>query len=199
MPTAGPATPIQSCLNRLAAGDPAARDDLIRHSRDRLRGMAHDLLARNPRLRRWVESEDILQDALIRLDRAIRDVPLATTAHFLAVAGRNIRWRLLDLARHYYGAEGPAARHATPPPGSDPDPADARAGDPAALAELGELNARIDGLPAEEREAVELVYYLGLSQAEAAAHLGVSERTVRRRRLRAEAILGRLLGAGPSG
>ncbi|MBX9583025.1 MAG: hypothetical protein K2X87_22190, partial [Gemmataceae bacterium] len=135
-------TPRQACLDRLAAGDPAARAELVRLSRGRLLEMARRLLDRHPRFRRWGESEDLLQDALVRLDRALAAVPLATTADFLAVAATNIRWALSDLVRRYYGRYGVGANHASPPPDRDgppPDPADPRPGGSGAPAEYAEL------------------------------------------------------------
>ena len=60
-------TPIQACLDRLAAGDPAARDELIRVSRDRLVGLTRALLTRFQPLRRWTDSDDVLNaDQLYR-------------------------------------------------------------------------------------------------------------------------------------
>jgi RNA polymerase sigma-70 factor (ECF subfamily) len=47
----------------------------------------------------------------------------------------------------------------------------------------------IEGLPEPEREAFELVRIQGLTQAEAAAVVGVSERTVQRRLNRARLLL----------
>jgi RNA polymerase sigma-70 factor (ECF subfamily) len=52
---------------------------------------------------------------------------------------------------------------------------------PASLAEWTELHELMDGLPAEEREVIGLLFYQGLSQAEAAGVLKVGLRTVQRR------------------
>ena len=53
--------------------------------------------------------------------------------------------------------------------------------EPAALAEWCELHRHIRELPDEEREIVGLLFYQGLSQAEAAVILDVTVRTVQRR------------------
>ena len=45
----------------------------------------------------------------------------------------------------------------------------------------GSLHDHISDLPEDEREVVGLLFYQGLSQAEAAAVLGVAKRTVQRR------------------
>jgi RNA polymerase sigma-70 factor (ECF subfamily) len=49
------------------------------------------------------------------------------------------------------------------------------------LAEWSDLHRRIGELPAEVREVVDLLFYQGLMQAEAAELLGVTVRTVQRR------------------
>jgi len=53
--------------------------------------------------------------------------------------------------------------------------------DPARLAAWGEFHEKIGALPDEEREVFDLLWYQGLSQAEAAELLNVSERTIKRR------------------
>ena len=53
---------------------------------------------------------------------------------------------------------------------------------------------RIDALPAEEREAFDLVRIQGMTQAEAAAVLGVSPKTVRRWLMRGLKVLTESLG-----
>ena len=77
-------------------------------------------------------------------------------------------------------AAGAAAFAAGGNPEGGGGPADAREG-PASLAQWAELHELMDGLPPEEREVVGLLFYQGLSQAEAAEVLGVSLRTVQRR------------------
>lgn len=194
MTVAAPATPIQACLDRLAAGGPAARRELLQLSRDRLLAVLRGQLERFPRLRRWVQSEDVLHDAYQKLDRAVARVGPATTEHFLAVAARTFRWALTDLIRKHFGAEGVGANHHTPGADGrgalDLDAADPARG-PAALAELHEVVERVDRLPPVEREVVDLVYYHGLSHAAAGRVLGVCDRTVRRRLTAAEIRLGR--------
>jgi DNA-directed RNA polymerase specialized sigma24 family protein len=51
----------------------------------------------------------------------------------------------------------------------------------------------VEGLPEEEREAFDLCWYQGLTQAEAALLLSVSETTMKRRWLAARARLGAFL------
>jgi RNA polymerase sigma-70 factor (ECF subfamily) len=183
MPAVDPVTPVQACLNRLAAGDAAAREDLFRFVRDRLLVMVRSMLARFPAVRRFEQSDDVVQQVLIRLDRALAQIPLAMTRDFLSVAATNVRREVIDLARHYYGPQGTGANHFTP--GSDgpnlEQVAEAGRDDPARLAECVELHEQIQTLPVEEREVVDLQWYVGLSQPEIADLLGFSVRTVKRR------------------
>jgi len=174
---------VESWLGRLPTGGPAALDQLIRHSSDRLRALTRQLLDTFPRVRRWVQTDDVLQNALLRLLRALRAVQPTSARAYFALAAEQVRRELLDLARHYYGPEGIGAHHATPAPAaSSPaiDQADA-SHDPAALAEWFELHRQIGALPDDERAVVGLLYYQGLTQASAAAVLNVTVRTVQRR------------------
>ena len=62
------------------------------------------------------------------------------------------------------------------------------------MAAWTEFHRQIDRLPDEEREIFDLLWYQGLSQAEAASLLKVSERTVKRRWQSACLKLHRALG-----
>jgi RNA polymerase sigma-70 factor (ECF subfamily) len=162
--------------------------------------MIRKTLARYPGIRRWEESDDVLQNVLLRLHRTLEKLPLNTTRHFLAIAAVHIRRELIDLARHYFGPEGLGANHATPGSSqSDGPPADAACAplgnDPAAQVVWQELHEQINDLPEEEREVVDLLWYHGMTQNEVAALLNVSARTVRRRWQAARLRLAELLHA----
>ena len=60
-------------VGRLRAGDAAAREELIRTSLGRLERLARKMLRRFPTVKRWEDTGDVLQLALIRLDCALRD------------------------------------------------------------------------------------------------------------------------------
>ncbi len=176
---------MQQWLPRAVAGDAAALDALLRHCSDRLTLLTRRMLGDFQRVRRWAETDDVLQNSLVRLVSALRDVKPTTTRDFYALATLQIRRELIDLARHYYGPEGLGANHdsrvaagsqATGPP----DKSDVRH-EPGALAQWTELHEQIGALPEEERDVVGLLFYQGLAQAEASAVLGISLRTVQRR------------------
>jgi RNA polymerase sigma-70 factor (ECF subfamily) len=187
---------LQICLELLDAGDPAALDALIRLAHGRLRRLARKMLRGRPDLRRWEQTDDVLQNALLRLYRALQEVKPVSVRHFLRLAALQIRRELLDLGRHYFGPEGPGAHHATnagdatgPPRYDKPDAAN----DPRRLVEWVEFHQQVEQLPEEEREVLDLLFYHDLTQREAAVMLGVTERTVQNRYARALTKLHRVL------
>jgi RNA polymerase sigma-70 factor (ECF subfamily) len=180
---------IQACLDRLCGGDESARGELLSRACERLRTLASKMLEGYPKVRRWEQTDDVLQNSLMRLDRTLKDVPPKGVSDFLRLAALNIRRELRDLAKHYYGPQGQGARHATWGPGDSSTrgdesgpaaPADLSR-EPGRLAAWSEFHEQIGALPDEEREVFDLLWYKGLSQAQAAELLGVSERTIKRR------------------
>jgi RNA polymerase sigma factor (sigma-70 family) len=176
---------LQAWLERMRSGDPSALDELIRHVCGRLQRLTRRMLRGYPGVKRWAETDDVLQSALLRLLRALRAVQPGSMRAFFALATEQIRRELIDLARHYYGPEGPGAHHATqdgrdPSAGPRYDRPDL-SHEPSGLAEWCEFHQHLNQLPPEEREVVGLLFYQGLTQAEAAAVLNVAVRTVQRR------------------
>jgi RNA polymerase sigma factor (sigma-70 family) len=103
--------------------------------------------------------------------------------HFFNLAAVQVRRELLDLARHHFGPEGGGANHHT-----DGQPADDEGGtlhqnaeEPDDLAGWSEFHAQVEKLSEDEQEVVNLLYYEGLTQEEAAKVLGISFRTLKRR------------------
>jgi RNA polymerase sigma-70 factor (ECF subfamily) len=188
---------LQGCLDRLRAGEPAARDDLLSHSRERLLALTARMLSRYPRLRRWEEPDDVLQNALLRVGRMLDQVEVASVGDYLRLAATNIRRELLDLIRHHYGPRGGGANHATPPPGGAGDPAAESSGGTLSLTDWTEFHERAGRLPDGEREVFDLLYYHALTQEEAAEVLGISLSTLKRRWQSARLALMESLGGRP--
>jgi RNA polymerase sigma factor (sigma-70 family) len=180
---------IQGWIDRLQQGDESARNELINLACERLTRLTRKMLKGYPRVKRWEETGDVVQNAAIRLYRSLGEVKPATVVDFFRLAALNIRRELLDLAKHYYGPRGLGAKHATIGNQADSDSsprlgADKPASigdDPNRLAAWAEFHRQIEHLPDEEREVFDLLWYQGLSQAEAAGVLQVSERTIKRR------------------
>jgi RNA polymerase sigma factor (sigma-70 family) len=180
-------TQIQLRLERLGAGDGSARDELLTIAGDRLSRLARKMLKSFPGVRRWEQTDDVLQNATMRLYRALECSAPESPRSFFNLAAVQIRRELIDLARHYYGPRGMGAHHASNLPGPRDDSAvPQHAGgrdtyDPSRLAAWTEFHAQIDALPDQEKEVFNLIWYQELSQAEVATLLGVTERVVKYR------------------
>jgi RNA polymerase sigma factor (sigma-70 family) len=180
-------TRVGRALQRLAAGDAGVREDVIGWACGRMCEIAHRMLPSFPAVARWEQTDDVVQNAALRLDRALRDIVPADARGLVGLAAAQVRRELLDLARKYRGPESYGANHETNY---------RRLG--------GELRAKVDDaavpvesddildrwtrlhdaageLPEEEREVFHLCWYLGLKQDEIAGVLGCSVRTVKRR------------------
>src|SRR5262249_50093947 len=154
-----------------------------------------------PGVRRWEESDDIVQDSMIRLQRCFAKESINSPAHYFRLAARSISQAVIDLARRYYGPLGLGANHATPngdglvrpevAAGTDRD-------DPADLVLVIELHELIDELPAEVREVVRFHVILGMTLTEVADALGLSLSTVKRRRAEGQLRLSERLDPGPT-
>ena len=181
---------IQTWIDRMQAGDTTARGELIGFAADRLHRLTRKMLKGYPRVKRWELTDDVMQNAVLRLWKALAKVTPSSARHFFALATVQIRRELIDLSRRYYGPEGMAAKHESHVQGDnsasmpEAGKADSKL-DPRRLAERAEVHERVDSLPVEEREVIDLLYYQGLTQAEAAAVLDISEATLKRRRLAA--------------
>jgi RNA polymerase sigma-70 factor (ECF subfamily) len=171
---------LEAWLVRAHGGDAAAWNQLLRQSEGRLRVLASRLLLGFPRVRRYEDTDDVLQNAVVRLVRAVEEVKPRDLRDFLGLASLQIRRELLDLARHYFGPHGHGANVDSVGAGHAFQPA-AASSDAAELEQWTELHRRVGELPDLERETFDLLYYQGLPQAETAAILGVSIRTVQRR------------------
>ncbi len=174
---------LQGCLERMRKGERAGRDELLGHVYERLQRLARKMLKGFPGVRRWEQTDDVLQNALVRLLRALESVQPGSLREFFALTTEQLRRELLDLARHYYGPQGPGAKHATGGDGTGPAPYERQdlSHEPGALAAWTELHEQVGILPEEEREVVGLLFYQELTQPEAAAVLGVAVRTAQRR------------------
>jgi len=188
MPSDRTTIAVQRYLDAIA-GD-AHAEALVRELLDRAVRRLHMLCAnllhrRYPRLARPplnLEPDDLLSAVVERLIKAMRAVRPGNVRQFFGLANQHMRWELNELARRL---------DSNPPPqalGEDPAasaPSSASRPSPASLRIL----AAVDALPADEREAFDLVRIQGLSHPEAAEVLGVSTKTVQRRINRALVLL----------
>lgn len=177
---------LQPWIDRVQAGDEAARSELLAAASDRLLRLTRKMLNDFPGVGRWEDTDDVMQNAAIRLHAGMKSATFESVADFLRFAAVLIRRELIDLSRHYHGPQGLGRNYDSTPDGSA-----SRAGErlhpqdethePAALAEWTEFHSAVEELDDADREVFDLLWYQELTQGQAAAVLGINERTVQRR------------------
>jgi RNA polymerase sigma-70 factor (ECF subfamily) len=187
-------SPTAANLERLRAGDPDARNALLSHTRERLQRLARRMLRGYHDIGRWEDTDDVLQNALVRLSRALDAAAPTSVRHFYRLAAVQIRRELEDLADRYRGPCGVGANHQTDQHGAALAGAAAPSEEPASAEVWSEFHRQVEALPDDEQEVVALLWYGGLSQEAAAQTVGVSVRTIKRRWLSARLVLARALG-----
>lgn len=186
-PDSTDASRLEQCLARLEAGDANAREEVMTLACNRLRHMAHRMLQRYPTVRRYDETDDVVQNAALRLHRALAEVQPVTVPGFLGLAAIQVRRELIDLARKHMGTESYAANHETNyqqvhgEHRAKIDDAPASSEPHEQLVRWTRLHEAAESLPDDERRLFHLVWYLGADQKEAARLLDCSTRTVKRR------------------
>lgn len=201
-PSSGEAAALAACLARLAAGDLEARSGILELTAARLRVLAHRMLARFPNVSRWDDTDDVFQNAALRLHRALAR-PGGPPRSVMALAAAELRRELLDLARRYTGPLSQASHHATNVIRGAEGIAVGRYDEGAVAPDEGldrwsAFHEAIDGLPPLLREVFDLVWYVGADQKTIAGLLGCSERTVKTRwRDAREAVRAALEAAPP--
>ena len=133
-----------------------------------------------PSVKRWSETDDVLQNATIRLHKSLAQVKPESPRQFYGLAATQIRRELIDLARHFNGAEGIGANHDTDNAESVRNVNDTRH-EPQSMEGWTEFHKQVSELPDDQRTVAELLWYEGISQPNAAKVLGISLATVKRR------------------
>jgi RNA polymerase sigma factor (sigma-70 family) len=171
-------------LDLIKAGDPNALNTLFKRVSSRLERLARKMLNRFPRVARWVDAEDVLQNASLRLIRALGEVRPCSMRDFYALASTQIRRELLDMTKSLYGPEGEGANHgsvcANDSGANWQLDLPTRDDDDRELEKWRHFHEEVERLPTEEREVVGLIFYQGWKQEEVAGMFGVSVRTVQR-------------------
>ena len=86
---------IDSLLARLRAGDKSAQGDLLANAYESLLRLTGKLLDCSPRVKRWEQTDDVLQNAYLRLCQALCDVTPKNARHFFRLAAQHIRWEII--------------------------------------------------------------------------------------------------------
>jgi RNA polymerase sigma-70 factor (ECF subfamily) len=179
---------VQRLLNVLAGDtppEPIVRELLDRAVR-RLQLLCAAQLHRGyPRLTKPplnMQTDELLGGVVAGLIAAMRKVRPRTVREFFGLAAQHMRWQLNDLARLLDQQSAVLALEdggvPSPPSGGSTLTPNAR-----------RMLEAIDGLPEDEREVFDLIGIQGLTHGEAAAVVGVSEKTVQRRLSRARLLL----------
>lgn len=177
-------------LARLSrAGDERAFAELVRRHKEPIYRLARSCTGDAD------EALDIVQDAFVAAHGALRryDPERSFRAWLARIALNKCRdWSRRRAVRRLFSLPGltadQAAEYADPTPGVEQEAADRQ--------ELARLEQGIAALPRALREVLVLRTIEGLSQAETADALGVTEKAVETRLYRARAKLGDVRGKG---
>ena len=195
---------LAASLERLAAGDKSARDEILELCQERLRVLSRRLLGNFARVRRWDNTDDVAQNAAIRLYRALGDTVPDSPRGLMGLMATQIQRELIDLARKHSGPMSYAANHGTNArDGSQGDvfhvdeaaqSSDSDSDEELPLERWESFHVAVEQLPDEHREVFKLAWYLGLDQNAMAKTLGLSRRTVQRKWQEAQEMIAKTMG-----
>ena len=183
----GNTSDLQHELQHLNEGHLESRCTIVELCCERLRTMARRMLRSYGHVKRWSDTDDVLQASLMRLYRALAAVRPESVRKFYGLAATQLRRELIDLARSHYGPLGIGTKH-----DSDGGKAAENCVDPfepRSLIEWTEFHETIETLPEVEKEVISLLWYDGISRQECARLLGISLSTLKRREVSARLIL----------
>ena len=164
--------PLETAWAGVLRGDPKARDRLLAAHYAEFRRIARRVL-RQDAGRLAIQPTDLAHEAAVRILKLER-VDWRDRSHFLALSARIMRQTLLDEVRRYRASK----RQAPPVLTAWCEP---KRGGVFDLEQFDEVLAKLFAVDADRARVVELRFYAGLTLAEVAATLEVSESTVERR------------------
>ena len=176
----GNTTQLQALLVLAASGNDDAYGELIARASERLLTLTRKMLRNYPHLRRWEQTDDVFQNATMRLYRSLQNLKPDSVRSFMGLATLEIRRSLIDLIRHHFGPEGAAGKHHSDVAGGSSGDGDiiknipTPAGEPDSLQSWALFHETVDQLPEEEREVFQFVWYGGLQQSESCFTLSKS-------------------------
>jgi RNA polymerase sigma factor (sigma-70 family) len=178
---------LQGCIDAVNAGQAGARDRLLAHTQGRLLLAARGLLhGRFGRLQAFEQTGDVVNELNLRLLENWERIwqgngSVTTLVEYFRRVSRVMRDVLSDMLRkvcgHDYDRPHPVPLDESAGSGDEEaggrcDPATDTL-DPRQLAIWGEFHQKVEKLPPKLRDAIDLLWYQGLPQAEAAALLGL--------------------------
>lgn len=171
MPSAGEITQRLEALRR---GDRGAESELADLVYDELHARARQYMRRE-RPDHTLQPTALVHEAFLKLMQG-QDIEWQSRAHFLAVASTVMRRILVDHARARRAEKRPGGKHQV-------DMAEGIAAENPRTEQvliLDEALTRLSEMDPRQGRLVELIYFGGLTEEEAAEALGISTRTVKR-------------------
>jgi RNA polymerase sigma factor (sigma-70 family) len=188
---------VERLIERLRNGDDSARRALLERVVHRLDRIAGSTVRKEfRRLLRRHEIASVVDEAWMRLMKALETTHPASAEEFYSLMFLKVRQVLLDMVRRQTRDD---ARCQQSP--DDPTDSDASAGageggtthDPARLALWTEFHRQVNQLPDEQRLVFDLHFYAGVPQSEIAQLLDLHPKQVSRLWLAATGRLGHWL------
>ncbi len=168
---------LTAILKRLKAGDKQAKNELFERTGKRLEHLARKMFHSYPALKEWMQTNDILHEALIKLLNALEAIHPVSREHFYSLAALQIRRVLIDMTRKFFGAEGPGkyleCRLLPDHPENTKENQE--------LERWARFHEAVDNLSEEHRQVVSLIFYHGWTHEEVAIHYEVCTKTISRR------------------
>ena len=173
-PVAVDSGPITRLLGELRLGNAAARDDLVTLVYPELRRIAAHCL-RQERPGHTLRTTGLINEMYVRLFGA-HPPDWQSRAHFFAAVAREMRHILVDYARRRNAKKRPDPHRAQ----SLRDVAPSAAAHEDELVALDEALSRLETIDPRASRVVELRYFTGLTEREAAEALGIGMSTLKR-------------------
>jgi RNA polymerase sigma factor (sigma-70 family) len=170
---------LQSLLDRLRAGDKAARRAFLEQVCGRLRRLAARILYGSfPNLESRHDVDSVVHETWLRLMQALDRADPPTVEDFFRLAAHKIRQVLLDMADRQKRLDQRETFLRSESHLGAPPQLGEQTYDSARLAQWTEFHEKVGRLPDQERTVFEMHYYLGLPQAEIAKVMGLHPRKV---------------------
>ncbi|MFO0864590.1 MAG: sigma-70 family RNA polymerase sigma factor [Gemmataceae bacterium] len=185
-------TDLHSLLDRLRGGEEDVRDVLYRRISGRLESLCRKMIGKQPSVRQFEETADVMQNVALRLLRALESARPGSIRELYSLAAELARCEIMDLLR-YHLAQRRCLKDGGRAVSLEADIA-AEGTDAVELDRWHGFHEAVANLSAVEREVFGLVYYHGWSQQEIADLFQVHERTIRRQWHAACLSLKRMLG-----
>jgi RNA polymerase sigma factor (sigma-70 family) len=158
----------------LQRGRPDAAEPQFKKILTRVEKLTRAMFTKFPRVGRFVELDDVIQNTLMRMLKTFRELRPTSRQEFYRLVNTLIRRELLDLTKRYYGPLG-AGNHE-----AGESTVEQGGFDPEDLDRMAQFHEALEQLPSEQREVMSLVYYHGWQQAEIAMLFQISVKSVQR-------------------